>query len=71
VGANKLPRPEALNEALRLGEKPLSSTNFKRLRHYEFGVRSNAKPRKALQTAEQAIAIGPNMPLPTTAWAAL
>ena len=61
VGANKLPRPEALNEALRLGEKAAvldRTSNAYAIMGMAYTQMQN--PEKALQTAEQAIAIGPN-----------
>jgi adenylate cyclase len=61
IGANKLPRTEALQQALELAQKaaalePSSST------HYLLGIVYNFlhKPEKALAEAEKAIALGPN-----------
>jgi adenylate cyclase len=61
VGANRLARPEALNEALRLGEKAVAldrTSNGYAVMSIAYAQMQN--PEKALQTAEQAIAIGPN-----------
>jgi len=61
VGANKLPRPEALDEALRLGEKASvldRTSNGYAIMSLAYAQMQN--PEKALQTAEQAIAIAPN-----------
>ena len=61
MGANKLPRPEALDEALRLGEKASvldRTSNGYAMMSLAYAQMQN--PEKALQTAEQAIAIAPN-----------
>jgi adenylate cyclase len=61
VGANKLPRAEALQEALRLSEKAAAfdqSSNIYALQGVVYSFLQN--PEKAMQAAEQAIALSPS-----------
>ena len=61
VGANKLPRAEALQEALRLSEKAAAfdqSSNIYALQAVVYSFLQN--PEKAMQAAEQATALSPS-----------
>ena len=62
VGSNKLPRAEAVQQALGLAQKALALDASSSLNHTVVSLIYNfsQQPEKALPEAEQAIALGPN-----------